>query len=690
MEQRNSRSERIFDRAKLATPIIIFVAFTCLFYGPLSMYLPNAEELWFDLGILLRTIIPFSIFAIVLMELFFIILPEKAGSFFRKLLFGVALGFYIQGNWININYGSGVLDGSEIDWSKYTTYAVINSAIWVACIVLPFILPLLINKLREKISVDMVIIAASIFLTVIQLPAFAVQLFSYHPNESAGLTVTTDRMYELAEEDNIIYIILDAMDGEFYEEFIEQHPEYKEDFKGFTHYDNTFASGSRTMIGLPSMFTGKPFTRQNTYTEYLDDVWGGENAFSALYDSGYRVRVYSSPVTYSSKATEYVDNFILNTPQVSSYKKMLKKVYKLDLFRFLPHVFKKRFWFNTYEFNDAKKTIGSYKTNDSKFFEDYREIGFSVNGDVDKQFVLYHLDGAHKPYQMAADTSRVEKSTREAQVEGCFVGVKGMLDELKEKGLYDSSTIIISADHGDLDVQCRALLMIKEKNSSHDYEVSHVPVSMFDIGIYLAGLVGRELPDQTYGMKLSDLKEGMDRERHFFLNTSGNSRVIIQEYVTNDDVHNKEAVREVGFYEDPEGLDTPYELGTELSFARDATGNKYTVKGFSTNTGFRTILVGHSAEMRIPIANPPKEGDLNIQIKLNGLSKEVGPVIVMACGNKVLEEKIDANLIKEGLDFVVPVDSLEEGVLSIEFVFPDVPEDQPKKNTLSFVSMVIE
>lgn len=684
------KSDKRKSGLKFVLPTIFFVTFTCLFYGPLSTYLPNAEEIWFNIGTLLKVIVPFSLFAIFLMVVFFAILPEKVSAFFRKLLFGVAFALYVQGNWINVNYGSGVMDGSAIPWEEYTTYGILNTFIWVLCIILPFIISMVIKKLKADISIDTIIVVASLFLTAIQIPALIMQYASYQPNTSADLRISSDHMYEISGEENIIYIMLDAMDQEYFDEYLERNPGYKDELKGFVSFDNTLSSGAKTMIGLPSMFTGHPFMRQDTYSSYLDEVWGNDNAFSVLHDHGYTVRLYSGPMMYNNAAIEFVDNFVLDKGKVSSYKTLLKKVYKLDLYKFAPHFMKKKFWFNTGEFDKAKITENAYITNDSKFYKNFRDSKFVVKEDLPKLMVLYHLAGAHEPYVMAADTSRVKDGTLIDQVDGSFLGVKSLLDDLKEKGLYDSTTIIISADHGDINVSEHPILMIKEKNATAEFRESHVPASLFDVAIYLAGLVGEELPNQVYGEKIFELQEGQERERHVFVNTTGNSRVMIREYMTTSDASDRDNLVEINSYEDPNGIDTPYVLGTELSFARDATGNKYTVEGFASNTGFRTFLRGRSSKMSMPIQDPPESGTLTVSIKLHNKSNSVGPVEVYAGGELVKEAETGSDLVKSGLKFQVPVENLtEDGVLELEFLFPNIDEGA-NKNTISFVSMIIK
>ncbi len=675
-------------------PIIIFCVFTFLFYGPLSVYLPNAEEIWFDLGTMLKVVALFSLFSLILILCFFLILPKSVTPFFQKLLFGVSLALYVQGNWVSSKYGTGVLDGSQIAWEEYKGYAIGNLILWLACILLPFVASALLNKKKKKELVTKMLVIGAIFLTVIQIPALVSQLFTYHPNTNAELKISTDGMFEISETENVFFIVLDAMDEEYYETFIQEHPEYEKELTGFVHFDNTLASGARTMIAVPSMLTGRPFTRDSVYSDFLDQVWGAENALSLLADNGYDVRVYADSIGHCAKEATYVSNFTLDGNNVSSYKKLLKKIYKLDLYKFAPHVLKQRFWFNTSEFEAAKDNVSTFARNDPQFFQDFRANGFIVNRKK-KSFIMYHINGAHSPYTMNAEMKKAE-STREEQVEGCFKGLKEMFDDLKGKGLYDSATILVLGDHGDVELAQKPLLMVKEKGCLDSYRTSHAPASLFDAAVYLASLTGKKLENQPYGEELFKLREDQERERHFFQNTSGNSRVVVKEYVTYTGT-DAASLEQVNTYDDPEGMDTPYTLGTELTFLTDATANRYTVDGFGTNTGFRTIMRGPVSTYILPIADAPDTGELGVHIRLHKLTKSGLDLHIYVGGEELFQAETGEKLVKSGINFSVPVELLdEEDRLVIEFRFPEISEDQmeidvqKRRQTLSVISIIVE
>ncbi len=695
------------------TAISFFFAFTVLFYGPLSLYLPNSEEFWFKLSDLMKVIVPFSLAAFIGAGVVLALLPEKISSFFIKLFFGVSLAFYIQGNYININYGTGVLDGSKIDWSKYTTYGIINTAIWAAAIILPFIVCWIIDrrnageKKKESdihITSLQVLAIAAAFFTLIQIPALTAQSLSYHPNESTEFTILDKGEFELSDKDNIVMFILDTMDEAYYQDFIKAHPEYTKELTGFTHYDNAVTSGARTPIAVPSMFTGKPFTRKETYSKYKSKVWGEENALSVLNDAGYDIGFYSEAVLFSRENVDYISNFSDTGAKVGSEYKFLKKVYKLDLYKFLPHFLKRYVWFDTAEFDSAMETDknSAFVLNDYDFMQDYKEQGFTVSQDNDKIMRIYHMKAAHQPYSLLEDGTKNQdgKATLQSQNTAIMNFVAQVLSDMKDKGVYDDSVIIILADHGDLDLKQWPMFLLKEKGAEGEYKTDHAPVSFYDLPVYLAGFAGKELKDQKYASDLLALKEGDKRTRYFVRHSGGINESIIEEYTTEGNAGDPDSFKLKERHEDSDVEAEPYVLGTELDFGIEETGNQYAEEGFATNTGMRTILRGPYAKLVIPLKDVPSSGDLSVFIKTSKatIGKRVKhPLIVKANGEEVLETVTDNKLAKEGIKFKVPADKIgKDKKLTIELNFTDIPMDEMEKDIqdrtehIRFVKMVID
>ena len=678
---------------KLLFPVSVsvFFIFTFLFYGPLGLYLENAEELWFTLKDTLLIVSVVSILAFFLIMLFAVLLPSKAMVFITKLLFGVALALYVQGTYINTNYG-GVLNGTEIDWEKYTAYGIWTLIVWIICIFLPFGIGLI-----KKLNAERIIMITALFLTAVQIPALVIERINYTPSSQGEFVVSTEGEFEFAEKNNVIIIAMDTLDEAYFQDFIEDHPDYISNLNGFVHYDNTLSSGAYTIIGVPAMLTGVPFKHESTYTEYINKIWSEENPIERLHDVGYDVRVYTEATFFSPSSQNYISNFMPSSGKVGSYLILAEKLYKLTSFKFMQHYLKQFFWMDTAEFSEAQTSEDRYKTNDGVFYSNFQKLGVTVNKQYKKAFRYYLLNGAHSPYRLTSEgVYGSETTSLKEQVEGVLKIVSEILNELKEKGLYDSSTIILTCDHGQKHVGEHSCFLYKAPNASDAYVTSHAPVSVFDLPVLLNNISGKSSDTGEYGTDFLQLKEDEIRERHFFQNAKGTSRIQIDEYMTVSDAGDYDSLKLVSSYDDVNGADTPYILGTELVFNRDATGNRYAFEGFGNNTGYRSLLYGPYANLIIPILNVPDGGELSVYFGLHSSSKKGEEYLVKANGLEVSSGTVDKELVSKGLRFNVPVEVLRDNnTLTIELIFPGISQDEmefkvtSRTETISLTSLVI-
>ena len=670
----NTVKKRILDH--LAA--IVFFVFSICLYGPYSLFFPNSEEFWFSLADFSTVVIPVSLIVLLVLIVISAVFPETKRHIVFKIFFGITLAMYVQGTYINISYGSGVQNGTEIVWSNYTGYAIWSSLIWVVCLAVPFIVDLVVKKNDRKFYKAISAFAA--LLVAIQIPAFVSQAFSYQPTENKEFFITDENLFELSEDHSIVMFILDTMDEQYYQEYADAHPDIADELTGFVHYDNVATAGAHTIIGLPALLTGTPYTKSTVYSEYLHTVWSSPNLFSVLHDEGYKVSVYGDTMEFSDDATEYVENFVRGQVSVGSYPVLAEKIYKMDMFKFMPHLLKRFFWYDSSEFAEAKSNEEEdyeiHAINDPLFYEKFRENEFMINEDGKKVLQVYHLRGAHQPYAMD-ENAKETASTLKQQVAGSFNQIRRIIADLKDKNLYDKTTLLIMADHGEKHKAEHPMLLLKDAGATGPYKTSHAPVSYFDVCPYLTSLVGKQL-NNDYSMDLKSLREDTVRERHMFYNSTGNSKVVIEEYATTGDAGDFDSWKKVNLYEEADAHLIEYELGTVLTFKVDATGNRYAFEGFGNNTGKRTRLHGPLAVLKIPIKNLPSSGKLKVTIGFKNYKDDYNKrLTVVANGRTVYEGVTEPEYMKNGLPVSVDIDSFSsDHVLTLELHFPDVDESE--------------
>ena len=85
---------------------------------------------------------------------------------------------------------------------------------------------------------------------------------------------------------------------------------------------------------------------------------------------------------------------------------------------------------------------------DADFYLELCEQGMVVDSQMQHAMHIYHLYGAHSPYYLTEDATLDYDSNPIAQWKGCLKIVYKYLEQLRVKGLYDTTSIIIMADHG--------------------------------------------------------------------------------------------------------------------------------------------------------------------------------------------------------------------------------------------------
>ena len=235
---------KIKHRLAFGAAMSAFFCFSLLVYGPLNLYVSGNDEMWFSFRSLL---IPAGLVSLIAFVIGTAILSLPPGAFHKLLCclcFGVALGLYIQCGFFNISYGSGVLDGSQIAWKDYTTYGAIDSAMWAACIALPFALFMVFKRSWRHIMM-----IAAVFILILQLGGLAINIYQNQSSlDKFSHEVTSEGEYDLCDGDNTLVFVMSSMDRAYYEEYITEHPDVTAQLGGFIEYDNTTATGSGSMV----------------------------------------------------------------------------------------------------------------------------------------------------------------------------------------------------------------------------------------------------------------------------------------------------------------------------------------------------------------------------------------------------------------------------------------------------------
>lgn len=666
---------KIKHRLAFGAAMSAFFCFSLLVFCPLKLYVSGNDEMWFSFRSLL---LPVAVVAVVGFILGTAVLTLPKGTIHKVLCclcFGVALGLYIQCGYFNISYGSGVLDGSQIAWKDYTTYGAIDSAMWAACLALPFALFMVFKR-----SWRHVLMVAAAFILVLQLGGLAIDIYQNQNSlDKLSHEVTIEGEYELSTQDNTVVFVVSSLDQAYYDSYLKEHPETRKALEGFTEYNNTMATGAGTLVSFPSLLTGEVYKKDIRYTDYIDKIWNRRNVYDELSRAGADVRIYCDDLYFGNGAVRKVDNVVDRVQDSASYRVITSTMYRYTLYNSAPHYLKRFFWMSLNNYASYKSNITYDTYRDDKFFADYDERGgFDYTDSYPAAVRIYQLQGAKAPFRLNSAGLKADNSTTQTeQIEGDFCYILKMLEDMKTHGVYDDARIIIIADNGEQDLGQHATLLYKDKGECEGYSVVDAPVTSFDLPATLASTVTDQYGDYGSGITFKEAERApYNRHRFFYRNAGSNAYSRVEQYITTTSSAYEDGMRLIESFYINGGEVDDYVLGTELTFASDETAAIYCKDGFGHTNGWRTIIRGSTAVMEIPIASIPNNiGDLHAYFNVLNIYEETR-CIIRANGRTVFDGRLDAVIRSNGLNFLIPTRIIDsDNTLNLTFSFPDIEDN---------------
>ncbi len=256
----------------ISTSLLVF---TFCIFGPFQIYITNVSELFFSFGDIWWICALTALVSGAVIIGIGLLLKGKLREFYCCALWGLALALYIQGNFILTDYGT--LDGS-IDWGNYRGVGIWNSILWIALITLPFLLYQFVPQLW-KFARNY----AALVILGMQVVTLCTLFLTVDGDSNSNFQLTNRGKLELSKNENIIVFVLDTYDGQYFSDFIEQYPEYKETlWKDFTFYPDTVGGGTRTILGMPQILTGQYCTSDGPFSKYLEDGYQSTSLYREL------------------------------------------------------------------------------------------------------------------------------------------------------------------------------------------------------------------------------------------------------------------------------------------------------------------------------------------------------------------------------------------------------------------------
>ena len=503
-----------------------------LIHSPIEFFLMNAGELEF---ILSDFVLEFVVTAIVIsvgvagiMALF----PGKAFNVVFGLVMGIDLAMYVQLNFLNRNLG--LMDGSEMGFSSADI--AVNAVIWAVLIILPIVIVFIVRNNKGQT----VIVFACLALLAMQLTSLTVTLFQSPKNAFSRFDfeqyyLSGNDQFTVSANNNIIVILLDAYSNSYIDECLETYPEVADILKDFTYYNNADCHYESSVYSVNYMISGTEFDPTISLNEWFSYAWDNErnnNFYDRLAEQGYRFNLYTNEFTFVTNEARHdalgkISNLeVMDCEFVVHDDVVRNMLIRSSEFRFCPLFLKDDFYFTGDDFTgaldvlsrDDSRTVNTHIIlGNAEYYDTLLASGLQTD-DSANYFILQHMYGVHTPLSVDADCRNASDPTLLETERGCWVLVEEYLNQLKELGVYDNSTIIITADHGRPwgyeDAQ--PIYFIKPFGQVQDaFNVTNAPISETDMMPTVIYLAGGEYSD--LGTSIFDHTQDEQRERTYYL-----------------------------------------------------------------------------------------------------------------------------------------------------------------------------
>ena len=402
------------------------------------------------------------------------------------------------------------------------------------------------------------------------------------------------------------------------------------------------------------------------YEDYVASAFDSDGLYTQLKKQGYTVSIYTDSGYVSGQADQFVDNIVNNRYRLDNPMFFSKKYASLTLYKYMPHLLKRYFWLYTGDFDIHKKgsdkSDSPYQSDDAEFYRILAENGLQkIEG---KTFMILHTTGSHPPYNLNEFAQKQEGVTILQKSKGQLYIVEEYLRQMKELGVYDSSTIMLMSDHGQLNLP-RGMMMIKRPYAD-GFEENDAPVSHFDLHNSFFELLGEER-----GESIFDIQENEERVRMYYLLNSEKGSFAVSEYRISDNPKIEGSVTATGRVFAPEARDVKYQLGEQVAFGVDGTAGYYAESGLGTIEPGYSWTNGYETVFRLKLEKKPRK-DLQMELKYCMAYVELGDQYLgIYADDQLLFEEVLTKSDSRTITVSVPKELCKDRELVIRLAMPD-------------------
>ncbi len=547
-----------------------FLVYTIGIVAPLEIIATGYESLVFGINNIFAPLVWFAVILLIVMGFAMSSVRGRAFNYILSAVVALGICFYIQGTFMNSSLP--IADGTTVDWSNYKTITCLSLLVWVivffAFIYLAKAKPSVLKTTTAIVTVVLVLIQSVGLVSIFTNPNSSRNGFDALTGKPF---VTQENLMEVTDGNDITVFILDMFDNDYLDAVLERYPDALEPFTGFTWFKDSSGLMIPTRYSVASMLTGNMLNENDEAfsNELLRSWYKDRNLLDALADAGYAVDVYSTEINNGIMPLVEKTNNVRHVDFVAPMTTVVPELWKCALYRDMPWILKWPFWFYTDDLNtaiamqafDGDTEAVPYVMDDAEYFDRLCNEGLELtNLDTDKgTFRFIHMMGSHYPITMNEKAERVDGSETDMvnQSAGSLLIVEKYIEELKRLGVYDQTTIIITADHGkwyladEIDKPSSPILLVKPYENAEEAQaplsVSYAPVGHWDLPSTILNAADADKTEFGSGMDVFEVPLG-DRVRLYDATAviDNHDYTYIKEWAINGNVQDWESWEKTG------------------------------------------------------------------------------------------------------------------------------------------------
>ena len=572
LKERKEGTLKPKGRIGVAFIVSFFTVFTILVVAPLELVASSARDLSFNLNDVAGPVIIAGLVITLILTVILSLLRKRVFNVASALVGAIGVASYVQA--VFLNGGMPLADGHAVNWSDFTTQMIVSGSIWLAIIAAAVVFSLLkARQLRTGLLVTAtaLIIVQAVGVASLWGPSIAASIDAHAEHQQ--VIATREGLYNVSSKKNVVVFVLDTTDTAFVQKLYDEYPETFAPLTGFTWYRNSVGSMIPTRYGIPSLVFENRIRPEQSASDFIQNWSNNSHYLNNVNQLGYSVGLYTDNFNWAY--TDYMYNRTINyhEPRGRGVENQLdvlgalRILYKTAFCRDMPWVFKPRFWYYTEDLNmrmrkpvnmdEVDLSSQPYTEDDLKYYQELQHYGLSIDDSAGQNgsFRFIHLIGSHPPYTLDRNvepTSDPSKENVEEQTMGAYRIVAQYIAELKRLGVYENTSFIITADHGewyltDTDIQRPSAPVIMYKPAGQTAEEAAQPMQVSDAPVWHYDIFAQTLKDMgadqqmlsNYTTPLDESYEGEDRPRYYLETISENNHdAELREFVINGDATN--------------------------------------------------------------------------------------------------------------------------------------------------------